>query len=112
MLTFTSPRALPAGAVVMAWQGTVVQASERQAAMDALQSILGLTRPPHIFGCVETKPTPGFEEDTGGRVDLLFAIESDDVMVASVKRLATDDIKWFEDLDSSIYDSNVRAALA
>lgn len=103
---------LPPGAVVMVWQGTVVETSERQDATEALQSILGLTRPPHVLGCVETLPTPGDEEGTGGRVDLLFAIESDDVMVAAVKRLATDDIKWLADADSSLYAADVRAALA
>jgi hypothetical protein len=101
---------LAPGAVIMAWLGTIVKSSEEHAAGDALIQILGLTTPPRVLGCVETLPTPGVT-GSGGRIDLVFAIDPADVGTAAIRRLRTDDIKWMEDCDATIYDISIRDAL-
>lgn len=114
MMPFVEPGSLDpplaAGAVVMAWLGTIVESSEEQEVEDALIQVLGLTTPPRVLGCVETLPTPGVA-GTGGRIDLVFAIDPADVGTAAVRRLQTSDIKWMEDCDATIYDITVRDAL-
>ena len=93
---------LPSDAILMVWQGTIVEKEEKEDAAKALTEILHLKNVPCILGCVETLPTPG-ENDTGGRIDLVFAIQSSDAPTAAVHRLRTVDIKWFEDAQKDLY---------
>lgn len=93
----------------MVWTGTVVESHEEAAAADALVTLLNLKNLPRILGCTETLPTPGAPEGTsGGRVDLIFAIDQADAQVAAARRLGFSDLKWACDVDADIYDAEVR----
>lgn len=111
MMQFSSVAMFP-DEVLMVWQGTVVEPSEEKAAADALQDLLNLQKRPQILGCTETLPTPDAPEGTtGGRVDLLFAIDQCDVSRAAVQRVGYSDLKWACDIDSSIYEKDVSALI-
>ena len=113
-MPFVAPLDLARDAVLMTWQGTVVDSSEERDAADFLKDALCLNTAPRVLGCVETLPS--LDENgrpvkgTGGRVDLVFAIAADDVASAATHRLKTSDLKWMFDY-KDIYDKEILKSL-
>lgn len=46
--------------------------------------------------------------NTGNRTDVLFYIHSEDISRFSIFRVRTNDMKWWHDMDKSIYTNEIR----
>lgn len=95
--------------VPMIWEGCVAQAHETEAVAEALTDALQLRSPVHVMGCTKTLPNPGETTDeSGGRIDLFFAIADDDVPRAAAIRLRMRDMRWAMDADPRLYSGPAR----
>lgn len=99
--------------VPLVWEGCVVESHEAGEAADALTKALELRHPVHMMGCTETLPNPGDSaEESGGRVDLFFAIADEDVPRAAVLRTRIQGMRWAMDVDPDIYHGPAKRVVA